>query len=159
MSERLTRLPRGATEGQRVAFACAFNATLDKLGVEPGQEFTLATANGQTSIYDVAASDATSLGPFARDSDTSRKAALANYPRSGTQRHRILEYVIGMGDYGATRDGIAMVLGLGPQSVGPRVLELIEGGWLHESAQLRPTRNQNEAVVLLYTGKPPSENP
>lgn len=34
--------------------------------------------------------DAKKLGPFVKDSATSRAAAIAAYPRQGTQRHRIV---------------------------------------------------------------------
>lgn len=112
---------------------------------------------GQTDIYAVLSPDSNELGPFARDSETSRKAALANYPRSGSQRERILRHVVArssrVGERGAIREEIQWELGLGGDTVRPRVKELIEGGWLRETEHTRRTTKGNEAVVLAPTQK------
>jgi Helix-turn-helix domain len=70
------------------------------------------------------------MGKFARGSETSRKAALANYPRAGSQRARILEHVLASGGAGRTREELEDRLGLTGNTVRPRVRELIDGGWL-----------------------------
>ena len=113
-------------------------------------EGLLALAESVTPLSDL---DAKKLGPFARDSETSRKAALANYPRQGTQRHRIIEalrHPDPHGRHGLTREQIAQRTGITPDAVRPRVVELIEGGWLwaHET---RKTRLGQDAEILLLT--------
>lgn len=92
-----------------------------------------------------------SLGPFVRDSDTSRKAALDAYPRQGSQRARIIGSLSYAGD--ATRDELMLRTGLGHSSVGPRVKELIEGGWVQETDHTRKTSRGSEAVLLTLTYK------
>jgi hypothetical protein len=93
------------------------------------------------------------LGKFARKSDTSRKAAIANYPRSGTQRGQVLQLVAACGTHGATREEIGDALDLPVGSVNPRVRELLDGDWLQESDTRRKTRYKNDAVVLVATDK------
>jgi hypothetical protein len=89
------------------------------------------------------------VGPFQRHSATSRAAALANYPRSGSQRHRILEFLEAQGDHGATRQELAQILGLSDDSVRPRVVELVEGGWVRGTDRTRPTPMGEQAEVLV----------
>lgn len=80
--------------------------------------------------------DAKSLGAFARDSETSRQAALAVYPRQGTDRWKIL-YLLDLasksGMPGHTRDEIARHVGLPGNTVRPRVRELMDGGWVEQA--------------------------
>lgn len=93
------------------------------------------------------------LGPFVKDSSTSRRAALDNYPRAGSQRHRIIEALYRAYRGELTRDGIAEELGLQHQSVDPRVLELIRGGWVQETPREKPTRTGSKAKLLELTSK------
>lgn len=111
------------------------------------------------------------LGPFVSTSETSRLAALANYPKQGTQRQRIVAFlkhwhdgaVLRSGalrdvaifelESGATRFELGEELGMPTNTVGPRVKELIVGGWVRESGQVRETRFGREAVVLVLTAK------
>lgn len=89
--------------------------------------------------------DAKSLGPFARDSETSRQAALANYPRQGTQRWLILRYLFDRqeeGRPGCTREELAIELGMSPDAVRPRVVELRRGGWICAVASGARTRRR-----------------
>lgn len=92
-------------------------------------------------------------GPSPRGKATSKKAALDNWPRSGSQRERILSAVVWAKAYGATREEIAGVTQLSGDTVRPRVLELIQGGWLFETEHTRPTRKGNDSVVLLASQK------
>lgn len=98
------------------------------------------------------------LGPFARESETSRLAALAAYPRQGSQRRRIIEaFRTGRGMIrGFTREELAASLGMPDNSVRPRVRELIEGGWIGQGVKdgkpaTRPTRTGQESEVLVLT--------
>lgn len=105
--------------------------------------------------------DEKQLGPFARESETSRKAALANYPRQGSQRWRILILLRRVEDEtppgrprGLTREEVGLRLGLTGDSVRPRVRELIEGEWIEESEDLtRRTHLGNDAALVFLTEK------
>lgn len=97
---------------------------------------------------------ANKLGGFQRDSETSRRAAIDNYPRSGSQRHRALVDVAKAGDHGRTRHEIADNLGLVINSATARVSELLQGGWVvQDAARTRPTSTGSEAAVLILTDR------
>lgn len=91
------------------------------------------------------------LGGFTRDSETSRKAALANFPRSGNQRHQILVFVFKKGAYGATFDECRQ--GLGIYSSDRRISELVEGAWLDRTSRTRKTTQGEEATVVVASDK------
>lgn len=104
--------------------------------------------------------DERQLGPFVRDSETSRQAALANYPRQGSQRWRILDALTTRDvetppgrARGLTREELSDRTGLAGDTVRPRVVELIAGGWVVESEQTRQTRAGNAAALVLLTDK------
>lgn len=103
------------------------------------------------SLFDPEAND---LGPFQRHSATSRRAAIDAYPRTGTQRHRVLEFIRGRGDDGATDDEIQVALNLNPSSERPRRIELVEGGYVRAkvvdgAAVERLTRWGSDAQVWV----------
>ena len=83
--------------------------------------------------------DGNRLGGFARDSETSRKAALENFPRSGSQRRRVLLIVVRAGHAGRTSDEIADRYEINLYSVKPRLLELRRGGWVRRTGERRTT--------------------
>lgn len=107
------------------------------------------------------------LGPFVRDSETSRQAALANYPKQGSQRDLLLTALFERyrgGRHGATRDELAEETGLSPNTVRPRCVELRAGGWIGAAAstdsddgmaaeETRRTASGQEAEVLVLTAK------
>jgi predicted ArsR family transcriptional regulator len=98
---------------------------------------------------------ANALGPFQRHSQTSRSAALDNFPRSGSQRKLVLLYLL---DHPATREEVGHALRLGGSSVRPRVAELVEGGWVEDyriAGELvtRRTASGSQAIVLRATPK------
>lgn len=78
---------------------------------------------------------------------TSRLAALRNYPRNGTQRGRILQWIQRRGDVGATVDEAEIASGWSHQTTSARVNELMNGGWIVDSGQKRRTRNRTPATV------------
>ncbi len=88
--------------------------------------------------------------------ETSRLAALKIRPHTGTQRFRILMLVEGTGRYGLTRETIAEYLHISPDSVRPRVRELIDGGHLFVIPGLhRRLANGNFAEVLIASEHKP----
>lgn len=88
------------------------------------------------------------LGHWARGApSTSRQAALRNYPRSGTQRGRILQWIQKRGDAGATVDEVETAAQWPHQTVSARVNELMHGGWIIDSGRRRRTRNGAPATV------------
>lgn len=104
---------------------------------------------GQQRIADASANH---LGGFASESDTSRKAALDNYPRSGTQRLRVLEEVIRRAETGVTSEEIAERLSMHLPSVKPRLTELREGGFV-EKVDARPGAMGSDVDVYKPTDK------
>jgi hypothetical protein len=97
------------------------------------------------------------LGPFARQSETSRRAALRNYPRSGSQRERVLAALAA--STSLTREELATELRLPDNSVRPRVRELLDGEWIQVAKttggveRTRKTALGNDSEVLELTPK------
>lgn len=95
------------------------------------------------------------VGKHRRDhSDTAKQAAHNVTPRTGTQRYKILTYIRGRGPQGVTRDGVAALLSLSPNTVRPRVKELLDGGYV----EIVPTRtgtsdSGQDAELLIVTPK------
>lgn len=82
------------------------------------------------------APDANHLGGFrSSDPSTSRISALRNYPRSGTQRSRILDLALDLGD--VTTFECLGRLGLRHETASTRISELVRGGWLEDSGRTR----------------------
>lgn len=138
-------LHRPTTRDEARATWAEIVVALEEMGVEHGAAFVVAAP------VELEPSD--QMGPFARESDTSRDAALGNYPRAGSQRWRVLEALRERGARGATRDELELMLRLGGSTVRPRVWELLHGGWIRETERTRPTRLGNEAHVLTLTDK------
>lgn len=91
----------------------------------------------------------------ADEKGTSRAAALAVFPKSGTQRSRILTellYAVREDDHGGLTDedlGFAVPLPL--NTVRPRRGELVAGGWVTDSGLTRPTRTGHRATIWTLT--------
>lgn len=66
-----------------------------------------------------------------------------------TLRRRVIAYVAGLGDAGATSDEIEVALGLPHQTVSARITEAKAGGELVKSGDRRPTRSGRKAAVLV----------
>jgi hypothetical protein len=69
--------------------------------------------------------------------DTSRAAARGVTPRTGTQRRRVLDYISGRGDEGATDAELQDALHLNGNSERPRRIELVEAGLIVDSGRRR----------------------
>lgn len=146
---KLRRFDTGAPEIARRSFARELMAALDRLGVQPGGEFILAAAEAKPE----GPHDANRLGRFAAGSSTSRKAALDNYPRSGTQRDVILRALVAAGPRGATSDELHAALGMPNQSIKPRLGELRDGGWAYQTGDTRPSLTGSAVDVYAATEK------
>jgi hypothetical protein len=83
--------------------------------------------------------------------DTQIQAALKALPRSGTARGKVLEYIAGRGDAGATDDEIAERLRMSPNTARPRRNELMKGGWIEDSTKRRASSAGGEAIVWVLT--------
>ena len=81
--------------------------------------------------------------------DTARLAALQVRPRTGSQRARVLDLIQSFNEWGLTRDEISQILSLSPNTVRPRVRELVEGGHVVVSDQRRKTVTGADAEVLV----------
>lgn len=98
--------------------------------------------------------DANALGGFrAGDHETSRKAAIYNYPRSGNQRHRILMALAAAGEHGLITDEMLELTRIPYVSASARVTELCDGGWIEDSKRTRQTRLGAEAKIWVVTEK------
>ncbi len=82
--------------------------------------------------------------------DTSVKAAIAAYPKAGTQRARIINLLL-CWDGGLTDAQMQSYLKMPESSQRPRRLELVEGGWLEDSGQRLAWRGHGEAIVWQLT--------
>jgi hypothetical protein len=95
------------------------------------------------------------LGPSHHSApETSGQAAMANYPRSGTMRARVLWAVYRLtlwGKGGGTDDEIANYAGMVGNSVRPRRGELVRDGLVDDGGHRRPSNMGHPAVVWTLT--------
>lgn len=84
--------------------------------------------------------------------DTEQKAAFAVFPRSGSQRLRVLFAIAYSGD-GLNDGEIEHETGIARPSVNPRRRELVYGGWVEDSGRRRPTGAGGEGAVWVLTEK------
>jgi hypothetical protein len=113
---------------------------------------------GQISIFDPPRHDADRAGASHRDDpSTSRDAARANFPRSGSQRHRVLQAVADAGQRGLTAEEAAhatgMRSGVSGNSAAKRLSELKQAGYVESVGLTRKTANGCEAQVFAATAK------
>lgn len=85
------------------------------------------------------------------DPETSAAAAYDVLPRTGTQRMRVLEFLVAQGDQGATDDETMTALAMEPSSAQTRRNELMKGGWVYDTGQVRPTHTGQDAIVWAVT--------
>ncbi len=81
-------------------------------------------------------SDLFEFPPYQGHSDTSFAAAIAIQPKTGTLRHKVLEYLRDC-PRGATDKEIQAGLDLGGSTQRPRRVELVEGGLVKDSGVRR----------------------
>lgn len=85
------------------------------------------------------------------DPATSRGAALDNYPRSGTQKRRVLDELYRRGSRGATYPELQQALGIG--SAQQRLSDLKKDGWVEPNGLERRTPRGSMADVYVVTQK------
>lgn len=106
-------------------------------------------------LTDEAVPDRDAPGKARREGpDTARAARLAVLPRSGTQRRKALRAVCAR--YTTAGEGLIdeeIESRCGFAGHVPRRLELVEGGWLIDSGERRPTRAGSPATVWVPTEK------
>lgn len=85
--------------------------------------------------------------------DTEHNAAVANQPRIGSQRAKVLDEYRRRGAYGATDYEMNETLVPGRRSVsaGTRRAELIRDGWpIKDTGRRRPTDTGTQAIVWAF---------
>jgi hypothetical protein len=90
-------------------------------------------------------------GPAAASPETERRAAIEVYPRSGTARRRVLDYIAASGDRGATDEEISLALRMRLYTAAPRRNELLRDGWVEDSDRRRRTTTGARAAVWVLT--------
>jgi hypothetical protein len=95
--------------------------------------------------------EADDLGGFTADSETSRQAALRNYPKSGLHRHRILMAVFRSGSQGKTFDEVRNEEKI--YGADRRMSELVDAGWLERTERTRRTTHGADANVMVCSPK------
>ncbi len=83
------------------------------------------------------------------DTDTSRAAATAILPKSGTQRRTIYDFVISRGDHGATIPEIVTGARMLLQSVCARRRELEDMRLVFDSGKRRKGPTGHKAIVWI----------
>ena len=112
--------------------------------------------NGQGSLFDRLPDPGDDRlgyfhGPAAGAPPTERLAAVLVYPRSGTKRLAVLEYLVERGDTGATDEEISLGLSMRLYTAAPRRHELVGDGWLEDSGRTRRTTTGTPATVWVLT--------
>lgn len=113
---------------------------------------------GQISIFDPPRHDSLRAGASHRnDPVTSRDAARANFPRSGSQRHRVLVALAAAGARGLTAEEAARATGMrscaSGNSAAKRLSELKQAGYAAPAETTRCTENGCQAQVFIATAR------
>lgn len=87
--------------------------------------------------------------PFAVGSETSKAAAKALSPRAATSRERVLRFIQGRGNYGATDAEGQTALGMPSHSYVPRRVDLEKAGEVYDSGHRRKTPSGRLAAVWV----------
>lgn len=85
---------------------------------------------------------------------TSKAAALAVAPRTGTQRRRVLDAIA---TRPSTDEEIQAALRMSGNTERPRRVELVEGGWIRDSGARRPSLSGQESIVWELARAVPNE--
>lgn len=93
----------------------------------------------------------TPLEPPSNRSDTSIDAARSIREHAPEQRHQVYQALASFGRAGATRDQLALRMGMQISSITARVNELLRLGLAVDSGRRRETRTGRRAAVLVVT--------
>lgn len=158
MAERILTRPRMVDRPTVRAYYLLLAEALNEAGVGRGDRFRVVKVDDtpDAAPESPVASDAAvnALGPSPAGKKTSKLAALSNYPRSGSQREELLRAMFERPERKWTREDLAAHTGLSGDTVRPRVLELVAGGWLEvDREHTARTEAGHRAEVLLLSDK------
>jgi predicted ArsR family transcriptional regulator len=91
--------------------------------------------------------------PCQHHSPTSCAAAEAIVPHLNKLQARVLDYLRGCGERGATDEELVEALRLSPSTARPRRIELVKAGLVRDSGRTRKTNSGREATVWVATNQ------
>lgn len=68
-------------------------------------------------------------------------------------RRRVLDYLRGVGEVGATDEELQTALSMGASTQRPRRVELVNGGFVFDSNRRRPTQSGRAAVIWVASSE------
>lgn len=146
-----------AEEAQRIRDAGGIDAIPDRHTPPSRRIVEEADRPEQTSLIPEQLSDpdANDIGRFhgldAGAPDTQREAAIAVYPRTGTDRRRVLDWIATQGARGATDEEIVEALRMPANTERPRRNELLNDGWIVDSGERRRTSTGTDAAAWVLS--------
>jgi hypothetical protein len=81
--------------------------------------------------------------------NTRAAAAVTIGPLRASMQERVLQFLRGRGDFGATDEEIHQATHLNPSSVRPRRGELVDAGQVADSGRTRPSSSGRPCVVWI----------
>lgn len=81
--------------------------------------------------------------------ETSRAAAQAILPKTGTLRRKVYDFIAWNRAFGATDGEIQAALDMAGSTERPRRKELEEAGWIRDSGRTRKTGSNRDAIVWV----------
>ena len=81
--------------------------------------------------------------------ETSRAAAQAILPKTGTLRRKVYDFIAWNRGFGATDGEIQATLNMAGSTERPRRKELEDAGWVRDSGRTRKTGSGHDAIVWL----------
>lgn len=92
-------------------------------------------------------------GPAAGAPATERQAAILMYPKTGTARRQVLDFIAAQGERGATDEEVSLALNMRLYTAAPRRNELRDDGWVIDTGKTRPTTTRTQAAVWVLTSE------
>ena len=105
--------------------------------------------NEQYGLFASAETHQAPSAPFQRRSRTSRAAAHAIAPKATSLRARVLKALAHKGKHGATDEELCMLCFLDSNTLRPRRVELVKGGFAEDSGRTRRTLSGRQATVWV----------
>jgi hypothetical protein len=104
-------------------------------------------SNGLGGYKELVAIDTNKVRIARKARVTSIEAALNAFPKSGTKRRKIYDYLERQGATGATDEEIETALQISGNTVRPTRGGLVEDGFVQDAGFNRPTKSGNDAIV------------